>query len=362
MSLTASIIQLKSSIQNSSSIGILVKSFQNSFFSDREIAKNIIMSRSPGLTMSQANTIVYGQKTKSDSSEENLESNLNDIKKNNQLKYRYLSKDDQIFKEVSDLKTGILNSSFIIGEKSVKLKNDVANLGIMVINALPGVAAYIAVGNIPGAINSLLAILNEVDKVKLHFNDLLPHIEMMNKLGLVVPDDSAPYSTIEDFMTILNGAFTAVNAINLSSITERLNGLKSENTSSGTTATSDNSGNSGSSGTTTTTTKPKIININLFYKDRNNKSFYLDITIVEKNTLQLKWPKPTGPSGISYDYKYYSSDEIKNRLNLGVDIYSLEFIIDDRDSSQRFMKINDLQDKPNILYVLTSLNFTYPNY
>ena len=58
MSLTASIIQLKSSIQNSSSIVILV---QNSFFSDREIAKNIIMSRSPGLSMSQANTIVYGQ-------------------------------------------------------------------------------------------------------------------------------------------------------------------------------------------------------------------------------------------------------------------------------------------------------------
>lgn len=361
MSLTQNISQLKDSLYSSGPSGKLIKSsLESSFFTDREIAKNIIKYKSPNITDEAANIMVYGEKTKP-ANEDNLDSNLKDIKKNNQLKYRYLSKDDQIFKEVSELKTGIINSSFIIVEKSIKLPLDVINLGVMIVNAIPAVTAYTIVGNIPGAINSLLTIKNEVDKLKLHFNELLPHIEMMDKLGLVVGTNSAPYNTIETIMPILNTSLSSLNSFNLSSIDNKTSELKSketsENTSGGLTSYSEQS-NIGNNNITTTN-GAKIVNINFFYRDKNNKSFYLDITIISNNSLQLKWSKPS--SAISYEYKYYKGEEIKNVYNLGVDISNLEFIIDER-MGDKFLKINDLQDKPNILDVLSKLSFIFPSY
>lgn len=358
MSLNQSIDQLKDSLYSSGTTGKSIKSsLESSFFSDREIAKNIIKSKNPNISEETANTIVYGEKIKPEN-EDKLDNNLKDIKDKNQKKYRYLSKEDQIFKEVSELKTGIINSSFVIAEKSIKLPLDVINLGVMIVNAIPAVAAYTVVGNIPGAINSLLTIKNEVDKLKLHFNELLPHVEMMSKLELVVATSSAPYSAISELMPILNTSLSSLNSFNLSAIDSKTDELNTQkpNMTSNLASSSDQSG-----GGTTTTTQPKIVNINFFYRDRNNSQYYLDITVVSNNSLQLKWPKPNSIAGTSYDNKYYSADQIKVAYNLGVDIANLEFIIDER-QGDKLLKINDLQDMPNILDVLSRLNFTYPSY
>ena len=55
------------------------------------------------------------------------------------------------------------------------------------------------------------------------------------------------------------------------------------------------------------------IKINIFAdfrKDKNNVTIFLDITIVEKNTLQLKWRKPYVSGIVSYDNKYFNSNQI----------------------------------------------------
>ena len=213
---------------------IIVKTIKDNLLPNREIAKRLIKDKNPNLSEESANLIAYGEKNpkKDDNgnlgkSDANLDNSLNDIKNNNQKKYRYISSGaasslpkDKIFDEVEELKSKIIDSSMILSQKSTRIAIDLPNLVISIANAAPAFAAYVAAFNVPGAINALLAIIAEFSRIKMAFNDLLPHLDILQKLNLVIKDEilDSIINTINAFISTLNTLFGSFNSLSVDKI------------------------------------------------------------------------------------------------------------------------------------------------
>jgi hypothetical protein len=172
------------------------------FMSDRDSAKVILMKKNPNISDKNANMVIYGTQSKPSGDEQQVENKVQEYRNYPGKSYKPLDKSDQLFDEVRETKIQVKNAVFGLGEKSVALTSDVANLAIFVASSIPAMAALVVslpVPNVPAATSLLSLLFSNITSVKTKLKELVSLLEVTKKMDVVVKPDE-----MKQVLNILN--------------------------------------------------------------------------------------------------------------------------------------------------------------
>jgi hypothetical protein len=199
------------------------KIINDNMLSDRQVAKKILMKKSPELTEGEVDKMVYGKDLKKEmgpsykpliSDNENKNPDL--LKEDRKSKFKPLSKDSPIFDEVKKLKTEVKDGIFLLGEKTKDLSEEVVKFGILVGSTIPAAAIMVAPVsfNVPGSLVLVTNLLNGISNLNTKLKEFNPVLRVISKLAYVLPDDKlkevtslleTPLKTITEISNKING-------------------------------------------------------------------------------------------------------------------------------------------------------------
>lgn len=244
-----------SSITESQITGI-AKKITDNFMSDRQVLKKIVSMKSPNLSDDELNLLVYGRdlkrelgasyrawkserdaedeedddddlKTKKDKTKKNkadkdktkknknkkgeseeTEKTKREKRKEKKMVFKPIPRDNPLFDEVKKLKGEIKLKFHLLEEKSKNLLKEIMKFGVMVGTTIPAAIVLSAPPsfNIPGAVTLVLNLMNAFSSISSKIQDLLPYLDVVNKLNAVIPSDKMGKvsSSLNGFLGIIN--------------------------------------------------------------------------------------------------------------------------------------------------------------
>lgn len=159
------------------------------FLSDKEIVKNLILSRSPGMTKEDASIMVDGFSTATSSVSSGM-SQAKD-KKDSLLSNSNIypiTENHPFYKEIKDIKASIRSSAMLITKDQKGLIQDLINAALLVGSSIPAIALMIASPpwNIPSAISLFSLIVDAISTIINKAMNMMQYLEPLKKLGIVI--------------------------------------------------------------------------------------------------------------------------------------------------------------------------------
>ena len=209
----------------------LSKLIQNYMLSDRQIAKKIILKKSPEFSDRDANLVSYGKDLEKEIGpsykpfvSDNENTNPDILNEDKKSKFKPLSKDSPIFDEVKKIKTEVKDGIFLLQEKAKDLGKEVAKFGILVGSTIPAAAIMVAPVsfNVPGALTLTTNLLNGIANLNTKLKEFTPLLRVVSKLGYVLPENK-----VDEVLSTLNPILTSITTVSNTISSIKLPGLGS---------------------------------------------------------------------------------------------------------------------------------------
>jgi hypothetical protein len=195
----------------------LPKQLDKVMLSNRQMAKKIISFKSPNMSDSDLNLIVYGKDLQEElgpdykpfvSDNENINPDI--ISTDPKSYFKPLAEDSPIFDEVKKIKTEVKDGIFILEQKSIDLGKESVKLGVLIGSTVPAAAILVAPVsfNIPGALTLVLGLINSINSINYKLLEFTPALRVIDKLKYVLPDDK-----VETISTPINALVSTISAL-----------------------------------------------------------------------------------------------------------------------------------------------------
>ena len=191
---------------------------------DRQIAKKIISFKSPKLTDSELNLIVFGKDLKKELGasykpfvSDNDKLNPNILSKDLKSYFKPLDKDSPVFDEVKD---GV----YLLEQRSKDLGKEVIKFGVLIGSTIPAAVILTAPPsfNVPGSMTLTVNLLNGLSQLKTKMKDFVPTLRIVDKLKFVLPDEKVEQITkpINSLVEVVDGLYKTVGKLQLPGMDE----------------------------------------------------------------------------------------------------------------------------------------------
>lgn len=200
------------------------KQIDNLMFTDRQIAKKIISLKSPKLSDSDLNLIIYGKDLKKEIGasykafvSENEKLNPKVLVKDLKSQFKALEDDNIIFDEVKKIKTEVKDGLYILESKTKNMTKEVAKLAVMIGSTIPAAAVLVAPlsFNVPGSITLVMNLAIAMGSINMKLKEFTPALRFLDKIKYVLPDEK-----VQQMTTTVNTLLSTID--NLSSTIGKL--------------------------------------------------------------------------------------------------------------------------------------------
>lgn len=160
-----------------------------SYLPDKEVAKNILLSKSPTMKKDDAEIMVYGKTLNGD--ERKLAKSKDISFSNSSYSPTYpLPSNHVYYNEVKKTKNEVREAVTGLIKDQKALLQDLIITAVKISNAIPGITQLIAPVsfNVPAAISLLLLIVDAINLIINKIMDILKYLEPLKKLNLLIDD------------------------------------------------------------------------------------------------------------------------------------------------------------------------------